>query len=199
MLTCPSLTLVLLSCFNIRIPHEAIPYFSSINGRGGDVPPDSDMLVQMRMRRPNTQWCCLLSLVIGEINEHFFNYIVITNIEDEWAWRNVSVTWRLWQGHYFHCNCTSPSGGGSSLVHGSTTRRYSISSRIRRQWRRYLFSFLTKGGCVIAPFNQYLKLHILQEVGRLAFTTQQRSGHPYLSPYPSQNIIVRWVYILYVS
>ena len=55
--------------------------------------------------------------------------------EDVWSQRNSFVTCRPRQRHYFRCPCTSPSGGGASWVHGSTTRWVSFSSQLRRQRR----------------------------------------------------------------
>ena len=53
--------------------------------------------------------------------------------EEGWARRNYYVTCRPRQCHYIHCPCTSPSGVGASRAHGSTRRRASVSSRLRRK------------------------------------------------------------------
>ena len=114
----------------------------------------SSTLVQMRRQRPNKRWYGLLYFVIGEINVHLWCYIVITNGEEEYMQKNYSVTCIPWQSHYFHCPWTSPSGGGASCVHRSTTRRGSVLSLFRRQNWLSLLSFLPKGGlrqCTCLP------------------------------------------------
>ena len=65
-----------------------------------------------------------------------------------------------------------------SCVHVLTLIWASVSSQLRRQRRRSLLSFLPRGGYGIVSFEQYCRLHLLQEVGHLAFTAQQCSRRP---------------------
>ena len=99
--------------------------------------------------------------------------------EEGWVQRNYYVTYRPSQRHGFHCHFTSPSGGGSSRVHGSTTCRVSVLSRLRRQRRRSLLSFVPKVSYSIGQVDQYSRLDNVPDV-------------------PSQYNDVHSVYILYV-
>ena len=84
---------------------------------------DSATLVHMRRQHLDKQRYGLLYLFIGDMNECFCCYIVITNGEKSYERRNSSVTGRPCHRRYFHCSCTTPSGGEASRVHGLTTRR----------------------------------------------------------------------------
>ena len=97
-------------------------------------------------------------LWLESIMNVFFCYIVITDGEERWVRQKSSVTCKPSQRHYFHCPCTSPSRGGASWIHGSTTRQASVFSHIRRQRRQSLLYFLPRGGYGIVPVDQYSRL-----------------------------------------
>ena len=128
---------------------------------------------------PDKQWYGFFSFVIGELNARFFLLHCHTKQKIGMGVAKTSATCRQSQSHYFHCLCTSPSGGGASLSHALTTRWAFVLSRLRRKRWWYLLSLVPKEGYVIVPVDQY------------SWLDNVPGG-------PSQYIVIHSDYIVYV-